>query len=72
MHYLAKDNDDALFMLTKTWGGATFGFIEDLMEQAEDTEGEGSALSSSLCVSLRDGETREGSTFRVEGTASLT
>jgi hypothetical protein len=39
MHYLAKDNDDALFMLTKSWGGATFGFIEDLMEQAEDSEG---------------------------------
>jgi TRAP transporter T-component len=39
MHYLAPDNDDALFMLTKSWGGATFGFIEDMMEQAEDSEG---------------------------------
>jgi hypothetical protein len=39
MHYLAPDNEDALFMLTKGWAGATFGFIEDQMEQAEDTEG---------------------------------
>ena len=39
MHYLAPDNEDALFMLTKSWTGATFGFIEDLLEQAEDSEG---------------------------------
>jgi hypothetical protein len=39
MHYLAPDNADALFMLTKGWAASTFGFIEDPMEQAEDTEG---------------------------------
>ena len=39
MHYLAPDNADALFMLTKGWGASTFGFIEDSMEQAEDAEG---------------------------------
>ena len=39
MHYLAPDNTDALFMLTKGWGASTFGFIEDPMEHAEDTEG---------------------------------
>jgi hypothetical protein len=44
MHYLAPDNEDALFMLTKSWAGASFGFIEDLMEQAEDTEGDQSPI----------------------------
>jgi len=39
MHYLAPDNKDALFMLTKSWAGAAFGFIEDEMEQAEDIGG---------------------------------
>ena len=39
MHYLAPDNENALFLLTKGWTGATFAFIEDLMEQAEDTDG---------------------------------
>lgn len=39
MHYLAPDNADALFMLTKGWAASTFGFIEDPMEAAEDTEG---------------------------------
>lgn len=39
MHYLAPDNKDALFLLTKGWTGATFGFIEDLMEDAEDRDG---------------------------------
>ena len=39
MHYLAPDNEDALFMLTKGWAASTFGFIEDQMEHAEDTEG---------------------------------
>ncbi len=46
MHYLAPENDDALFMLTKTWTSLTFAFIEDKMEQAEDTEGESSALAA--------------------------
>jgi hypothetical protein len=44
MHYLAKDNEDALFMLLRTWTSLTFAFIEDQLEQAEDTEGESSAL----------------------------
>jgi hypothetical protein len=44
MHYLAPGNEDALFMLTRTWTSLTFAFIEDKLEQAEDTEGEGSAL----------------------------
>jgi hypothetical protein len=44
MHYLAPQNEDALFMLTKTWTSLTFAFIEDELEQAEDTEGESSAL----------------------------
>jgi TRAP transporter T-component len=44
MHYLAPDNEDALFGLTKTWTSATFAFIEDQMEQAEDAEGSGSDL----------------------------
>lgn len=39
MHYLAPENTDALFMLTKSWTGATFGWIEDEAEQAEDDEG---------------------------------
>ncbi|MFT3773058.1 MAG: TRAP transporter TatT component family protein [Minicystis sp.] len=43
MHYLAPDNEDALFMLTKGWTSASFAFIEDAMEQAEDTEGENGA-----------------------------
>ena len=38
MHYLAPDNENALFLLTKGWTGATFAFIEDRMEQAEDAE----------------------------------
>lgn len=44
MHYLAPSNEDALFMLAKTWTSLTFAFIEDQMEQAEDTEGESSGL----------------------------
>jgi tetratricopeptide (TPR) repeat protein len=44
MHYLAPENEDALFMLTKSWTGIGFGFIEDQMEQAEDAEGTESPL----------------------------
>jgi len=44
MHYLAPENEDALFMLTRSWTAATFAFIEDQMEQAEDAEGSESAL----------------------------
>lgn len=36
MHKLAPGNEDALFLLTKGWAGASFGFIEDDMEIAED------------------------------------
>ena len=39
MHYLAPENEDALFMLTKGWTGATFAFTEDAMERAEESEG---------------------------------
>jgi hypothetical protein len=38
MHYLAPENENALFLLTKGWTGATFAFIEDQMEQAEDAD----------------------------------
>ena len=44
LHYLAPDNEDALFMLAKSWTSVSFAFIEDELEQAEDTEGENSAL----------------------------
>src|SRR5262249_6544507 len=44
MHYLAPENEDALFMLTKGWTGAGYAFIEDQMEQAEDAEGTESEL----------------------------
>lgn len=44
MHYLAPENENALFMLLKGWTGATFGFIEDKMEEAEDTDGLDSPL----------------------------
>jgi hypothetical protein len=44
MHYLAPDNQDALFMLAKGWAGAGFGFIEDQMERAYDLHGEDSEL----------------------------
>ena len=39
MRYLAPDNDDALFMLTRTWTSVAFGFIEDEMEEVEDKKG---------------------------------
>jgi tetratricopeptide (TPR) repeat protein len=45
MHYLAPDNEDALFMLVKSWTSATYAFIEDQMEQAEDAEGSESPLT---------------------------
>ncbi len=40
LRYLAPDNDDALYMLTRTWTSVGFGFIEDKMEQLEDTKGD--------------------------------
>jgi hypothetical protein len=39
LHYLAPSNGDGLFLLTQGWAGASFAFIEDMMEQAEDVEG---------------------------------
>jgi len=39
MHYLAPENEDALYMLAKGWTSGTFAFIEDDLEQAEDEEG---------------------------------
>jgi hypothetical protein len=44
MHYLAPQNEDALYMLVRTWTSLTFAFIEDQLEQAEDTDGESSPL----------------------------
>ena len=44
LHYLAPENKDGLFLLTKGWTGATFAFIEDQMEQAEDAEDSDSPL----------------------------
>lgn len=41
MRFLAPENEDALFMLTRSWTSVGFGFIEDQMEQAEDAEGTG-------------------------------
>lgn len=39
MHYLAPENEDALFALVKSWTSVTFAFIEDDLEQAEDESG---------------------------------
>src|SRR6185369_11657743 len=41
MRYLAPDNEDALFMLTRSWASVALGFIEDTMERTEDEEGTG-------------------------------
>jgi tetratricopeptide (TPR) repeat protein len=38
MHYLAPDNPNALFLLTRSWAGVGFGFIEDDYEQAYEKE----------------------------------
>jgi len=44
MHYLAPYNENALLMLTRSWSGLGFGFIEDEMQQAQDKYGEGSEM----------------------------
>jgi tetratricopeptide (TPR) repeat protein len=44
MHYLAPENENGLFLLLKGWTGASFAFIEDQMEQAEDAEDSDSPL----------------------------
>lgn len=36
MHVLAPDNNDALFLLTKAWTGYAYGFIEDVLQDADD------------------------------------
>jgi tetratricopeptide (TPR) repeat protein len=41
LRYLAPENEDALFMLTRSWAGLSFGFAEDAMERAEDADGTG-------------------------------
>lgn len=40
MRYLAPDNEDAQFLLLRSWAGSSFGFIEDAMERAEDAGGQ--------------------------------
>jgi hypothetical protein len=45
-HYLAPENEDALFLLAKGWTSAGFAFIEDQYEQAEDTDGPESPLAA--------------------------
>ncbi len=45
MHFLGPDNEDALFLLTRSWSATGFGFIEDELEQAEDLYGEDSELA---------------------------
>ncbi len=40
MHKLAPENTDALFLLARGWGGATFGFTEDDWEAAYEKEAE--------------------------------
>lgn len=39
--FLAPENDDALFLLTRSWTSLSFGFAEDAMERAEDANGTG-------------------------------
>jgi hypothetical protein len=36
MHRISPANEDALFLLTKSWVGYGFGFIDDERERAED------------------------------------
>lgn len=36
MHVLSPKNEDALFLLTRTWTGYGFGFVDDERERAED------------------------------------
>lgn len=45
MHYLAPENQDALFLLLRSWAASAFGFMEDEMEQAQDLHGEDSELA---------------------------
>ena len=36
MHYLAPENTDALFLLTRSWAGRSFGFMQDDEEAARE------------------------------------
>jgi len=36
LHALSPDNDDALYLLAKGWGGYAYGFLEDEIEVAHD------------------------------------
>jgi TRAP transporter T-component len=40
MHYLAPDNPNALFLLTRSWAGVGYGFIEDDYEIAYEKDDE--------------------------------
>ena len=40
MHYLAPDNEDALYLLTRSWAGIGYGFIEDDYEIAYERDDE--------------------------------
>ena len=42
MHMLRPENQDTIFLLTRSWAGAAFGFIEDEMERAEEEFGDDS------------------------------
>jgi len=39
LRFLAPENDNALFSLTRSWTSVAAGFIEDKMEEVEDAEG---------------------------------
>ena len=43
MHKLAPDNEDALFLLTRSWVSYGFAFIEDEYEQAVDADDDSAA-----------------------------
>jgi hypothetical protein len=52
MHALAPDNDDALFLLTKSWASYAFAFLQDDLEVAEDAGDD--ARAEALRASARE------------------
>jgi hypothetical protein len=40
MHYLSRDNEDALYLLTRSWAGIGYGFVEDDYEIAYEKDDE--------------------------------
>jgi tetratricopeptide (TPR) repeat protein len=40
MHYLSRNNEDALYLLTRSWAGVGYGFIEDDYEIAYEKDDE--------------------------------